>query len=169
MTDWKDRLMGQLEPVLKQTDPRPAISAYHDMPYAIFRYPPEDEFAVRQEIALLRTRLEQSGKRVTSISLFGVHVRSPRNRGPWHRGPRRSREDGGARINHRDNPPGLERVPAARRARGRAHPGRRGSAARRGLHRPRRSTLPHLPHVVIARATQGEGSRAGRALLPGRA
>ena len=69
MTDWKDRLMGQLEPVLKQTDPRPAISAYHDMPYAIFRYPPEDEFSVRQETTLLRTRLEQSGKRVTSISL----------------------------------------------------------------------------------------------------
>jgi len=69
MTDWKDRLVKQLEPVLKQTDPRPAISAYHDMPYAIFRYPPEAEFAVRQETALLRTRLEQAGKRVTSISL----------------------------------------------------------------------------------------------------
>ena len=52
-----------------QGDPRPAISAYHDMPYAIFRYPPEDEFAVRKETALLRTRLEQAGKRVTSISL----------------------------------------------------------------------------------------------------
>lgn len=69
MTDWKDRLTQQLEPVLKQADPRRAISAYHDMPYAIFRYPPEDEFAVRQETALLRTRLEQSGKRITTISL----------------------------------------------------------------------------------------------------
>ena len=69
MTNWKDRLVNQLEPVLKQADPRPAISAYHDMPYAIFRYPPEAEFAVRQETALLRTRLEQAGKRVTSISL----------------------------------------------------------------------------------------------------
>ena len=39
MTDWKDRLRRQLEPVLEQADPRPAISAYHDMPYAIFRYP----------------------------------------------------------------------------------------------------------------------------------
>ena len=45
----------------KLTDPRPAISAYHDMPYAIFRYPPEDELAVRQEMALLRTRLDASG------------------------------------------------------------------------------------------------------------
>ncbi|SEU47594.1 BREX protein BrxB domain-containing protein [Nonomuraea wenchangensis] len=69
MTDWQDRLVEQLEPVLKQSDPRPAISAYHDMPYAIFRYPPEHEFSVRQEIALLRTRLEQAGKRVTAISL----------------------------------------------------------------------------------------------------
>jgi hypothetical protein len=69
MTDWKDRLTKQLEPVLRQVDPRPGISVYHDMPYAIFRYPPEEEFAVRQETALLRTRLEQSGKQVTVISL----------------------------------------------------------------------------------------------------
>ena len=39
------------------------------MPYAIFRYPPEEEFPLRQEISLLRTRLEQMGKRVTIISL----------------------------------------------------------------------------------------------------
>jgi hypothetical protein len=67
--DWKTRLKSQLEPVLIQSDPRPQISAYHDMPYAIFRYPPEAEFAVRKEVALLRTRLEQAGKRVTMISL----------------------------------------------------------------------------------------------------
>jgi hypothetical protein len=69
MTDWQDRLTQSLEPVLKQADPQPHISAYHDMPYAIFRYPPEEEFAVRQAVALLRTRLEQAGKRVTTISL----------------------------------------------------------------------------------------------------
>lgn len=70
MTDWTERLVKQLEPVLRQSDPRPAISAYHDMPYAVFQYPPEEEFAVRQQTALLRTRLEQAaGKRVTSISL----------------------------------------------------------------------------------------------------
>jgi BREX protein BrxB len=67
--DWESRLIGQLEPVLMQGDPRPQISAYHDMPYAIFRYSPEDEFAVRKGIALLRTRLQQAGKRVTTISL----------------------------------------------------------------------------------------------------
>ena len=69
MKDWKKRLTTQLEPVLMQADPRPTISAYHDMPYAVFRYPPAEEFAVRQETALLRTRLGQAGKRVTSVSL----------------------------------------------------------------------------------------------------
>lgn len=69
MPDWKDRLTKQLEPVLKQLDPRQQLSAYHDMPYAIFRYPPEEEFGVRRQVSLLRTRLEQMGKRVTVISL----------------------------------------------------------------------------------------------------
>lgn len=67
--DWKARLTGQLEPILAAPDPRLQISAYHDMPYAIFRYSPEDEFAVRKEVALLRTRLEQAGKRITTVSL----------------------------------------------------------------------------------------------------
>jgi hypothetical protein len=69
MMDWKDRLTQSLEPVLKQADPRPHISAYHDMPYAIFQYPPEAEFALRREVSLLTTRLAQAGKRVTRISL----------------------------------------------------------------------------------------------------
>ena len=69
MSDWLERLTTKLEPLLSQTDPRKSISAYHDMPYAIFRYPPEEEFAVRQEISRLRTRLEQKGKRITTISL----------------------------------------------------------------------------------------------------
>jgi hypothetical protein len=69
MKDWQDRLTTALEPVLRQADPRPHISAYHDMPYAIFQYPPEAEFALRQEVSLLTIRLEQAGKRVTRISL----------------------------------------------------------------------------------------------------
>lgn len=69
MTDWKKRLTKDLEPILRSKDPRPQISAYHNMPYAIFRYLPEAEFALRTETSLLRTRLEQSGKRVTFISL----------------------------------------------------------------------------------------------------
>lgn len=69
MSDWLERLTTKLEPLLAQDDPRRSISAYHDMPYAIFRYPPEAEFEVRRELSLLRTRLEQKGKRVTVISL----------------------------------------------------------------------------------------------------
>jgi Domain of unknown function (DUF1788) len=67
--DWEKRLTETLEPLLHKSDPRPQISAYHDMPYAIFRYPPEDEFAVRKQVTLLKTRLEQAGKRVTVVSL----------------------------------------------------------------------------------------------------
>lgn len=69
MRHWKQRFTEDLESVLELPDPWPSISAYHDMPYAIFQYPPEDEFEVRKETALMRTRLEQSGKRVTMISL----------------------------------------------------------------------------------------------------
>jgi hypothetical protein len=69
MSDWKQRLTLALEPILQETDPRPKISAYHNMPYAIFRYLPDDELAVRGEITMLRTRLEQAGKRITVISL----------------------------------------------------------------------------------------------------
>ena len=70
MSDWRERLCGTLEPLLAKPDPRPDISAYRDMPLCIFRYTPSAEFALRQELALLKTRLEQKGKRITSISLM---------------------------------------------------------------------------------------------------
>lgn len=69
MSDWKQRLTRDLEPVLREMDPRARISAYHNMPYAIFHYPPEEEIPLRGELAMLTTRLEQIGKRVTTISL----------------------------------------------------------------------------------------------------
>ena len=69
MSDWRERLTARLEPVLRKTDPRAEISAYHNMPYAIFHYPPEEEIPLRAELSLLSTRLEQIGKRVTKISL----------------------------------------------------------------------------------------------------
>jgi hypothetical protein len=67
--NWKERLKIDLEPVLASPDPRGRLSAYHDMPYAIFHYPPESEFEVRAELTLLTTRLENAGKRVTRVSL----------------------------------------------------------------------------------------------------
>lgn len=69
MSDWKQRLTRDLEPALREMDPRARIGAYHNMPYAIFYYPPEEEIPLRGELVLLSTRLEQIGKRVTSISL----------------------------------------------------------------------------------------------------
>jgi hypothetical protein len=69
MTDFESRLRDPLEQILIMPDPRERISAYHDMPYAIFWYPPDAEFALRASVARLRTRLENGGKRVTSISL----------------------------------------------------------------------------------------------------
>lgn len=69
MKPWKHRLKRDLEPILRERDPRPRLSAYHDMPFAIFVYDPQVEFELRQQVALLRTRLEQAGKKVTTISL----------------------------------------------------------------------------------------------------
>ena len=69
MSDWKERLRGRLEPILRAADPRPEISVYHDMPFAIFVYEPEAEFALRRELDDLKVRLSQAGKRVTRISL----------------------------------------------------------------------------------------------------
>lgn len=69
MSDLEHRIKQTLGPVLELPDPRPRISAYHDMPYAIFRYDPEEEFNLRKQVTLLETRLTQKGKRVTRISL----------------------------------------------------------------------------------------------------
>ncbi len=69
MSDLAQRLTGQLEPVLASVDPRPGISAYHNMPYALFRYDPQEEFELRRQVAMLQIRLEQGGKRVLRISL----------------------------------------------------------------------------------------------------
>lgn len=63
------RLKEDLEPVLALNDPREKLSSYHDMPYAIFHYDPKEEFALREQVTMLDTRLTQKGKRVKKISL----------------------------------------------------------------------------------------------------
>jgi len=46
------------------------ISAYHDLPFAIFRYNPDEEFELRKQLRLFSFGLEQNhGKRVRFISL----------------------------------------------------------------------------------------------------
>jgi hypothetical protein len=69
MSDLENRILQALEPVLQLPDPRPRISTYHDMPYALFRYDPDEEFELRKQVTLLETRLSQKGKRVRRISL----------------------------------------------------------------------------------------------------
>lgn len=59
------RLEADLHPEVRLND-------YHDMPCAIFLYHPSDEFEMRAEIQLLRTRLENKGKSVQVISLATV-------------------------------------------------------------------------------------------------
>ncbi len=57
-----------LEADLKASPMRHYI--YHDLPFAIFCYPPEQEWAMRREIELLRTRLENdTNHRVAFVSL----------------------------------------------------------------------------------------------------
>lgn len=80
------RISQDLEPLLALADPRTKLSAYHDMPYAIFRYSPDEEFALRSQVRLLQTRLEQRGKRVTRISLaecLDVAMRSQHPLDEW--------------------------------------------------------------------------------------
>ena len=45
------------------------INVYHDLPFAIMRYNPTDEWALRWEIKLLTTRLESFGKEVYVIPM----------------------------------------------------------------------------------------------------
>jgi hypothetical protein len=56
-----------LENDLKAVPPR--ISVYHDLPFAILRYDPADEWELRREVRLLATRLEQTGKQVHIIPM----------------------------------------------------------------------------------------------------
>jgi len=54
-----------LENDLKADPPR--ISVYHDLPFAIFRYEPEEEWVLRREARLLATRLCEMGRKTCII------------------------------------------------------------------------------------------------------
>jgi hypothetical protein len=86
MSDLDHRLRDVLGPLLEQPDPRKQISAYHDMPYALFRYDAEEEFDLRKQVTMLETRLTQKGKRVKRISLaecLDEAMRSQRPLAEW--------------------------------------------------------------------------------------
>jgi hypothetical protein len=56
-----------LEKDLKATPPR--VSVYGDLPFAILRYDPDEEWDVRREAKLLATRLGVTGREVKFVSL----------------------------------------------------------------------------------------------------
>jgi hypothetical protein len=66
MSSLKERI-ERLEADLKAVPPR--ISVYHDLPFAILRYDPPEEWALRREVRLLATRLEQIGKTVYTMPM----------------------------------------------------------------------------------------------------
>ncbi|MFH1821821.1 MAG: BREX protein BrxB domain-containing protein [Methanobacteriota archaeon] len=47
----------------------PRVSVYRDLPFAIFRYDPEQEWALRREAKLLATRLGETGRKTCIIHL----------------------------------------------------------------------------------------------------
>src|SRR5678816_3006548 len=86
MSDLEQRVKHSLEPILELSDPRQRLSAYHDMPYALFRYDPEEEFELRKQVTMLETRLSQKGKRIKRISLaecLDEAMRSQRPLAEW--------------------------------------------------------------------------------------
>ena len=67
MSSWADSL-GQLKSDLTADPMR--IAAHLDMPFAIFRYPPRDEFRLRKQLRLLAITLDQEqGRNVSFVSL----------------------------------------------------------------------------------------------------
>ena len=66
MSSLKDSI-GPLESDLRASPPR--INVYQDLPFAIMRYDPADEWELRREIKLLGTRLEEAGKNVHMIRM----------------------------------------------------------------------------------------------------
>jgi len=66
MSSLKNRI-ELLESDLKALPSR--ISVYHDLPFAILRYDPAEEWELRREINWLSTRLENVGKEVHNISM----------------------------------------------------------------------------------------------------
>jgi hypothetical protein len=66
MLSLKERI-DFLEKDLRAVPPR--ISVYHDLPFAILRYDPREEWELRRQVQLLATRIAEAGKSVHLISL----------------------------------------------------------------------------------------------------
>src|SRR5271168_3853206 len=66
MSVFKDSI-GPLESDLKTVPTR--TNVYHDLPFAIMRYDPADEWELRREVVLLATRMETVGKEAHIIPM----------------------------------------------------------------------------------------------------
>jgi len=66
MLSLKDRIELLQDDIL--ADP-PRISVYRDLPFAILRYDPQDEWEVRHEARLLAARLQNAGREVVTVSM----------------------------------------------------------------------------------------------------
>ena len=66
MPSLKERI-ELLEDDMRAVPPR--ISVYHDLPFAVLRYEPAEEWELRREVKLLATRLEATGKEVHVIPM----------------------------------------------------------------------------------------------------
>jgi Domain of unknown function (DUF1788) len=97
MSSLKDSI-APLESDLKAVPPR--INVYHDLPFAIMRYDPTDEWELRREIKLLATRLEDVGKEVHIIPMSELLWLALE------------------KVHQRDNDEGLEAVIALEKERG---------------------------------------------------
>lgn len=98
MNDIEQRLHNVLEPILEMREPREKLSAYHDMPYALFPYDPEDEFELRKQVTLLGTRLTQKGKRISRISLAECLLEAMQSQNPLETWYEAEREQGVATV-----------------------------------------------------------------------
>ena len=136
MNDFIQRLRRDLEPILAMADPREKISAYHDMPYTIFHYDRRRNcfFVARSGPP---TRIENKGKRVTTISLaecLEEAMKSEETPEDWFENQRMLGSRRPPRTSTSFSPTGCRgrtrRGPDARRSR---------SAEGRRLHRPDRA------------------------------
>ncbi len=155
MSSLKDRI-ELLENDLKAVPSR--INVYHDLPFAILRYDPVEEWELRKETKLLATRLETAGKEVHIIPMteflwkaidetegMNAVVALERERGYW---PRRNRSRPTSRI-------GLASAgDASRRTVGRLRSGQvhRFPYARGG------NGSGHLPRIQAARRNARQNS-----------
>ena len=164
MSDLVHRIKTSLEPILDLADPRERISAYHDMPYALFRYEPEEEFELRKQITLLETRLTQKGKRVSRISLAQCLDEAMQSQRPLEDWFAAEREQGTDTIVETVHSVLSEYAPLVDLVAARM-PDDPDPRSRYRLHHADRRLVPGLPHILIVGAAEGTGHRADGPVL----